>query len=420
MKAKSANQSVREALQVLRLATISRQNVVVDKEGKLVYARGATAAGGDMDATQALTAKIERELSHHAKGLDEVREYWIPHHLPSLASVRNASGHRMLAAIESLTVEWQDFVKTHDRSAHHEWQQTQLRRDDFLQQVAPGMPLGVQCSAEDGVIAASTFTLSREDTALLLERLTNSPYGEIDPELGIARQTVKDAPRSESIRITLPGSANGRLKPSTLELSFPKPEALVGALQALYDRRQEIMGDAATPAGNVAQADHKANFVKLASLLTNQTAMNLLDDFRYQANGGASDATVIFNTRGQAETILVSLDANGDLIVDRARWERWVDLICQETSQQALPVNRGQYWEGPLNDTNFSYRAHISFKLGSEDIEQGVFRPAVTRSPQLSACIEMDWQAIDPMLRRAANDRRQRSSQSSDEFTPRT
>lgn len=420
MKAKPADQSVREALQVLRLAAISRQEVVVDREGKLVYARAAATEGNNTDTLQALTAKIELELSRHAKGFSEVREYWIPQHLPSLASVKGASGLGMVTALEKLTVEWHDFIKTHDKSAHDEWQQAQLRRYDFLNQIDQGMPLGIKCSAEDGVVAASTFTLSLDDTGQLLDRLMNSRYGQIDEKLGIAQQTVKDAPRTELIRITLPGTDDGRLATSTLELRFPAPEALVAALQALYERQQEIVRDAATPEAQAAQAEGKANFVKLASLLTNQTAMNLLDDFRYQPVTGASDTAAIFNTKQQAETTRIHVDADGDLIVERARWERWTEFICQEISPRPLPVNQGANWEGPLDDTNFSYRAHITLKLRREDLEQGVFRPSVARSPQLSACIELDWASIDPVLKRNADDRRQRSSQSSQEFSPPT
>jgi len=420
MKAKAADQSVREALQVLKLATISRQAVAVDREGKLVYARAAPPASSGLDALDALTSKIELELSRHASGLSEVREHLIPEHLPSLASVKAASGARMVAAIEQLAVEWHDFVKTHDKSAHDEWQQTQLRRYDFLNQVDQGMPLGIKCSAEDGVVAASTLTLSRDDTRLLLDRLTNSPYGEIDPALGIALQTVKDAPRTESIRIKLPGSADGLLQPSELKLSFPAPSALVAALQSLYDRQQMLMRDAATPEGSSAHDDGKANFVKLASLLTNQTAMNLLDDFRYQAIGGASDSTVIFNTQAQAETTLVSIDANGDLVVDRARWERWSALIYQDISPRPMQVNRGPNWQGELDDTNFSYRARLSLKLRSDDIEQGVFHPLTVQSPQLSACIELDWASIDPMLKSAEDARRGRGREPRQEFSPRT
>ncbi len=413
MKAKSADQSVREALQVLKLATISRRAVAVDNEGKLVYARGAEASG--TEALQALTAKIEQELSRHAKEMSEVREHWIPQHLPSLASVKGAGEQGMLDAIERLSLEWHDFVKTHDSTAHREWQQTQLRRYDFLNQVDQGMPLGIKCTPEEGVVAAGTFTLSPDDIRLLLDRMMSSRYGEIDEELGIARQTVKDAPRTESIRVTLPGSTDGRLPTSTLELRFPKPEALVAALQTLYERQRESVNDTAD--AHPARADAKANFIKLASLLTNQTAMNLLDDFRYNPATVECGTTVVFNTKQEAETTRIHVDARGDLIVDRARWERWNALICQDISAQAMPVNRGPNWDGPLDDTNFSYRAHISLRLRREDIEQGVFRPSVTRSPQLSACIELDWASIDDVLRRNTDNRRQRGSQSSQEFS---
>ncbi len=121
MKAKSADQSVRQALQVLRLAVLSRQAVTVDPDGKLIYAKGAGAAGSDAEALQALGCKIEQELSRHARGISEIREHWIPQHLPSLASVKVASDHGRLAAIEKLAIEWHDFIKTHDTAAHREW-----------------------------------------------------------------------------------------------------------------------------------------------------------------------------------------------------------------------------------------------------------------------------------------------------------
>lgn len=417
MKAKPADQSVRQALQVLRLAALSRQSVVVDPEGKLVYAKVATAAGSDAAALQQLTCKIEKELSRHAKGISEVRDKWIPQHLPSLASVKMTSDQGRLAAIENLTIEWHDFIKTHDTTAHREWQQTQVRRYDFLNRVDEGMPLGVKCSIEEGVVAASTTTLSPADAGQLLDRLTNSPYGQIDAGLGIAQQTVKDAPRTESIRIALPGSADGLQQPSTVELRFPTPEALIAALQALYERQQEIVRDLAAPDAHPAQDDGKANFVKLASLLTNQTAMNLLDDFRYKPGTAESGTAVIFNAKQHTETTRIHIDARGDLVVERARWERWNALICQDISAQAIPVNQGAHWDGPLDDTNFSFRAHISLRLRREDLAQGVFLPSLTRSPQLSACIELDWASIDPVLRRAADERRQRASQSSQEFS---
>lgn len=419
MKAKSADQSVREALQVLKLATLSRQPVVVDNQGKLVYARAASADGSGMDALKVLTAKIEQEMSRHAQSMSEVHEHLIPKHLPSLASVKATGGAGMLAAIEQLSVEWHDFVKVHDSTSHREWQQTQLRRHGFLNRIDQSMPLGIKCSAEDGVVAAGTFTLSPDDTRLLLDRLTNSPYNQIDPAHGIALQTVKDAPRTESIQITLPGSADGQLKPSVLKLRFPTPEALVAALKLLYDRQQEIMRAPETPERPGVRDDSKANFVKLASLLTNQTAMILLDDFRYQASGGASDSTVIFNTQAQSETTLISIDAKGDLTVDRARWERWSAFIDPDISQRPLQVNRGANWEGQLDDTNFSYRARLSLKLKQEDIVQGVFHPQVTQSPQLSACLEMDWPSIDPVLKRAADDRRPRTGVPGQELSPR-
>ncbi len=419
MKANSADQSVRQALQVLRLAVLSRQAVTVDPEGKLIYAKGAAAAGSDAEALQALTCKIEHEVSRFATGISEIREHWIPRHLPSLESVKHASVQGMLAAIENLSIEWHDFIKTHDSAAHREWQQTQLRRYDFLNQIDEGMPLGIKCSIEEGVVAASTTTLSSGDTAKLLERMMNSRYGQIDDRLGIAVQTVKDAPRTESIRITLPGSEDGRLQPSTLDLKFPQPEVLVAALKTLCERQRDIVGDAATAGARPAEAEEQANFVKLASLLINQTAMNLLDDFRYKPGAGESGSTVIFNTKQQTETTRIHVDARGDLIVERARWERWNAMICQDISAQALPVNQGAHWEGPLDDTNFSYRTHISLRLRREDLEQGVFRPSATRSPQLSACIELDWASIDPELRRADDERRQRNSQSRQELSPR-
>lgn len=418
MKAKPAGQSVREALQVFKLATISRQAVVVDDRGKLVYAKAGTADRSGTDALQVLTAKIERELSRHAREMSEVREHWIPRYLPSLESVRNGGGRGMLEAIESLAVEWHEFVKTHDLAAHQEWQQTQLRRYDFLNQIDQGLPLGIKCSTEDGAVAANAVTLSQDDMRQLIDRVVNSRYNKPNKKLGIAKQTVKDAPRTESLLITLPGTDDGRLAPSTLDLRFPKPESLIDALQALFERQQEIMRAATTAHATVAQADRKANFVKLASLLTNQTAMNLLDDFRYPASAGVSDTIVPLNTKDQTETCRVNVDTNGDLIVDRVRWERWDALMYQDI--WPLPVNRSANWEGPLDDTNFSYRVQISLRLRHEDIEQGVFRPMLTRSPQLSACIELDWASIDPVLKRIAADRRPRGSESSQEFSPRS
>lgn len=420
MKAKPAEQSVREALQVFRLATISRQAVIVDERGKLVYAKASAADRSDTDALQVLTAKIEQELSRHAREMSEVREHWIPRHLPSLESVRNADGRGMLEAIESLTVEWHEFVKTHDLADHQEWQQTQLRRYGFLNQIDQRLPLGIRCSAEDGVVAVSTITLSQDDTRKLVDRIVSSRYNELDKKLGIAEQTVKDAPRTESLLITLPGTDNGGLTPSTLKLRFPKPEALIDALQTLYERQQDIVRAATTTDATVAPADRRANFVKLASLLTNQTAMNLLDDFRYPASAGAPDTIVPLSTKDQTETCQVRVESNGDLIVDRVRWERWDKFICQDIWPLPLPVNRGANWEGPLDDTNFSYRVQISLRLRREDIEQGVFRPILTRSPQLSACIELDWASIDPVLKRAADNRRPRSNESSQEFSPRS
>ncbi len=420
MKAKPAEQSVREALQVFKLATISRQAVVVDDRGKLVYAKAGAADRSGTDALQALTAKIERELSRHALGMSEVREQWIPRHLPSLESVKTAGSRGMLEAIESLAVEWQDFLKTHDSAAHQEWQQTQQRRCDFLDQIDQALPLGIKCSAEDGGVAVSTITLSQDETRELVDRMANSRYNELDKIFGIAEQTVKDAPRTESLLITLPGTDDGRLTPSALKLRFPEPQALIDTLQTLYERQQEIVRAAMTADATVAQADGEANFVKLASLLTNQTAMNLVDDFRYPASAGVSGTIVPLNTKDHTETCRIHIDTNGDLIVDRVRWERWDAFICQDIWPLPLPVNQGANWEGPLDDTNFSYRVQISLRLRHEDIEQGVFRPMLTRSPQLSACIELDWASIDPVLKRTADDRRRRSSESGQEFSPRT
>lgn len=113
----------------------------------------------------------------------------------------------------------------------------------------------------------------------------------------------------------------------------------------------------------------------------------------------SSGATVVVSSNKQAESIRIRFDAEGNVIVDRARWEQWNAFICPDISPMEIPVNRGAHWDGPVDDTNFSYRTNISLKLRREDFEMGLFRPIVVGDPELSACVELHWKFIDPLLR---------------------
>lgn len=252
MKAKSTtqtSQSVREALQVLRQAEISRQAIIVDQNNNLVYAKAAPhqkagpAAAAGSDAIQRLHGKIEMELSRFARSLSEVRESLIPKYLPSLALVTSPHTTTRLTAIEKLATEWHDFVKTREVTAHQEWQQTMVRRQNFCDWIGDGMPLGLKCSPEDGMVTATTLKLKGTDVLQLQHKLVDSAHRQIDEMHGISLQTIKDAPRTDSIRLALPAMEGDMSSPTTLELKRPKAEELSTALQTLYERLHAVSGD---------------------------------------------------------------------------------------------------------------------------------------------------------------------------------
>ncbi len=406
MKA-NATQSVREALRVIRQAEASRRAVAVDEHGNLVYANAVrnpgrpAEAGREPEAIAVLVAKIENELAMHARNMDEVREQLIPACLPSLVLLKITKDKARLGAIDSLVSEWNRFIQSHDAADHREWQQTLLRRYDLLNRIGDSLPLGLKCSPEEGVMAASTRVLSREETAVLLQRLMDPACSGIDPAYDISEQTVKDAPRTPLIRLAFADEDGSGNMPPELHLKYPQPGELRAALYAFYGHRYPPArgGDQDDP------GDRASRFVRTVSLLLNQTVPNLLDEALPQPGEMA-----VFRKAATTEDLQIHFDADGNVIVDRTRWERWTSFIQSGLGLPPLPLNQGPAWEGPLDDAHCSYRTHISLRLRREDADEGRFRPDVTRSPQLSACIELDWKHIDPVLRTKAKARRTASS----------
>jgi len=404
MKA-SPTQSVREALQVFRLAEIRMQSPAVDGAGNLVYAKASTstihgAESSDSEAICILVAKIECELARYVNDMDTVRERLIPQALPSLARLQAPNQRDRLEAINGLTTEWNIFLKANDVDAHREWEQTLQRREHFLSNINQAMPLGLACNAEDGDIAAKTLSLSPEHIAQLRHRLTHSPYNQINEQLGISEQTMKDARRSPSLRLVADGNHDSNPVPWISELRFPQPQALRDSLQSLYEQQYEPRNTTANSSGTSPSVEdgEKANFIKFVSLLVNQTALNLLDEMQALSMSATADA-VIFNKADTHEHTQVYFDGHGDVIVDRTRWEKWTAFVHPGMNTAPLHLLQSGHSDDPLSDTNCNYRSTISLKLRREDIARGEFRPDITTAPTFSVCIALDWKRIDPVLK---------------------
>lgn len=401
----SPTQSVREALQVFRLAEIRMESPAVDSAGNLVYAKASTstihgAKSSDSEAICVLVAKIECELARYANDMDTVRERLIPQVLPSLARLQAPNPHGRLEAINGLTTEWNTFLKANDVAAHREWEQTLQRREHFLDNINQGMPLGLICSAEDGDIAAKTLSLTPERVEQLRLLLTRSPYNQINEQLGISEQTIKDARRSPSLRLVADGSHDSNPSPWISELKFPQPQALRDSLQSLYEQQYEPRNTTANSSGTSPPVGNgeKANFIKFVSLLVNQTALNLLDEMQGLSMSATANA-VIFNKADTHEHTQIYFDGHGNVIVDRTRWEKWTAFIHPRMSTATVRLLQNGHRDDPLSDTNCNYRSTISLKLRREDIARGEFRPDITTAPTFSACIALDWKRIDPVLK---------------------